>query len=265
MVAVSALPLVASAQLAVPLSSADGYADSGNHSYTISAVNPMVTSIANSGTAQSPGDDGEVDVALGFTFNFFGVDYTDIQLNGNGHIYLGTGFDPSANYINGANSNSAHPEDNGGSIHTNYSGPRIDFWWDDLDSSAGGAVYSETRGTAGSQEFVIEFDRVPPYDNSVLTTAQLILHEGSNEITMNYIDVNGPGTARNGLAIGIQGDDSSFLQYGWFPGSGAPLAGNGIPASGESLRFIPVPEPASGVLLTFAAIGLAGFRRRLRR
>ena len=257
--ALCSVPLTATAQLSVPLSSADGYDDSGNHLYVVSAVSPTVTSIATTGTQHSPGDDGSSAAAIGFTFNFFGTDYTDLSISGNGHVTLGAG-----SYINGANSNSAHPEDNGGSIHTNYDGARIDFYWDDLDSGAGGAVYSETRGAAGSQEFVVEFDQVPPYDNTLLTTVQMILYEGTNEITMNYMDVNGTGTARNGLAIGIQGSDTSYLQYGWFPAESqnGPLTGSGIPASGESLLFTPIPEPASLVLFALAGMGLIAVRRR---
>jgi hypothetical protein len=249
------MPLSAHAGLMSPLSAANGYADSGNHAYRVLAVEQTATSIANTGTQQAPGDDGQVDATIGFDFNFFGVDYSSVQLNGNGHVYLGTGYDPAANYINGANDNTAHPEDNGGSIHTNYSGPRIDFWWDDLDSSAGGAVFSETRGAPGSQEFVVEFDNVPPFDNSMTTTVQMILHEGSNDITFNYIDQTA-GTARNGLAIGIQGSDTSYLQYGWFTnGSGQPLPADGVPDAGQSLLWT-IPEPSSFVLLAIAGLGL---------
>ena len=121
----TALNQNAVAQLTVPLSDADGY-DQGSL-YSLSAVSPTVTRINTTGASQSPGDDGEVDVNLGFSFEFFGGTYTDVQVNGNGHLYLGTGYDPAGNYL--GNPNSAHPEDNGGVIHLNYNGPRIDFFW----------------------------------------------------------------------------------------------------------------------------------------
>jgi hypothetical protein len=256
-------PFSADAGLTDPLAAASGYANSRNHGYRVLAVEQDATSIANTGTQQSPGDDGSVDATIGFDFNFFGIDYSSVQINGNGHVYLGTGYDPATNYINGANDNTAHPEDNGGSIHTNYSGPRIDFWWDDLDSSAGGAVFSETRGDPGSQEFVVEFDNVPPYDNTMTTTVQMVLHEGTDDITFNYIDQT-PGTARNGLAIGIQGSDTSYLQYGWFTnGSGEPLPTEGVPDPGQSLLWtLAVPEPSSLILLAMGLIGLCLWGRK---
>jgi hypothetical protein len=257
------MPLSAHAGLTDPLSAANGYADSGNHAYRVLAVEQAATSIANTGTQQTPGDDGTVDATVGFDFNFFGVDYSSVQINGNGHVYLGTGYDPAANYINGADDNTAHPEDNGGSIHTNYNGPRIDFWWDDLDSGSSGAVFSETRGAPGSQEFVVEFDSVPPYDNSMTTTVQMVLHEGTNDVTFNYIDQT-PGTSRNGLAIGIQGSDTSYLQYGWFTnGRAEPLPDDGTPGVGESLLWTAqIPEPSSFVLLAIAGLGLILFGKR---
>ena len=46
----------------------------------------------------------------------------------------------------------------------------------------------------------------------------MVLHEGTNDITFNYLDFM-TGTARNGLAIGIQGSQYSYLQYGWFAAS----------------------------------------------
>jgi hypothetical protein len=90
---------LALAQLANPLSSAAGYANSGNTGYTLSKVaSPTVTSIATTGVLAAPGDDGEVPVNIGFNFSFFNQIYTDVQVNGNGHIYLGTGYNPELRY-----------------------------------------------------------------------------------------------------------------------------------------------------------------------
>ncbi len=237
----------ANAALMNPLSGANGYEDSGD--YTISEIAQSVTRINGTGTVQNTGDDGEEDVSIGFSFDFFGTTYTDIQLNGNGHIYLGTG-----SFINGAHSNSAHPEANGGSMHTNYSGPVIALFWEDLNENAGGEYYTETRGTAGSHEFVVELDGVHTYSNNGVVTAQLILHEGSNDITMHYITY-APVDTRNGVAIGVQGGTTEYLQYGWFPNGNE----TGMPADGESLRFS-VPEPTTMLLLGIG--GLAALRRR---
>ncbi len=236
----------ASAAIANPITSANGYDDSGNHLYTISATSETSVSIVGAGINRSGaiGDDGEVDVSIGFTFNLMGVNYTAVQVNGNGHIYMGTGYNPANNYQNGGNSNSAHPEGNSGSIHTNYNGPVIAFRWDDWnvnDSDTQGGLYTHTRGTAPDREFVVEYDRVAPYQGSnIISTFQLILREGSNEIVMIY-DTQNEG--RFGSAIGIQLNDTTYLQYGWFPTPGS----TGFPVGGDALIFSRIAGPFLGV------------------
>jgi len=259
-IATALLSGVASAALSVPLTDANGYEEAGGK-YTLTAPAQAVTRINTTGTAVTGvGDDGEKDVNIGFTFNFFGTDYTDIQFNGNGHIYLGTGYNPAGRYRNGANSNSAHPEGNGGSISTNYSGPVIAPWWEDLNINAGGTYYTETRGAPGSQEFVMEWDNVAVYGNGHGSiTMQAILKEGSNEILFNYIDVDNTGT-NHGNAIGIS-DDANYHQYGFFT---ATDGSGGRPANGESLLYapVPVPEPSSTALLGLGGLALILRRRK---
>lgn len=232
-------------QLASPLSSADGYLDSGTSGYSLSAIgSPSVTSILNTGASVDTGDDGEVDVPIGFGFDFFNTTYTDVQVNGNGVIFLGTGYDPADFYKAGASDNSAHPEDNGGVINLNYAGPRIDLAWDDwnvTDALSTGGIFTETRGSAGSREFVMEMNNVARFAGEPrgVDTVQLILHEGSNDITMHYIDNDGPYD--NGLAIGIQANDFTYLQYLYLDGDAS--VGVGKPSDGQSLLWTPPTAP----------------------
>lgn len=237
----------ATAQLASPLSSADGYQDSMNHGYTLSEiVSPSVTSIATTGTLVDTGDDGTVDTPIGFNFDYFGTTYTDLQVNGNAIVYMGTGYDPASFYLPGASDNGAHPEDNGGVMHDNYAGPMIAFGWDDWNVTAAettGGIYSETRGTAGNREFVLEFNQVARFagDPRGVDSIQLVLNEGSNEIEMHYIDNDGPYD--NGLAIGIQKNDFTYLQYLFLDGDAS--TGTGKPLAGESLLWTPPAAPVT--------------------
>jgi len=78
---------------------------------------------------------------------------------------------------------------------------------------------------------------------------QMILHEGSNEITMHYMDFGGPFD--NGLAIGVQRNEFTYLQYLYLDG-GDPASpdtdldglvdGVGKPNSGQSLLWTPDPN-----------------------
>ena len=251
----SAVENAAFAQLATPFSSASGYDDSGNAGYTLSAIaSPVVTSIAGTGTSHETGDDGQVDVNIGFDFDFFSQTYSDVQVNGNGIIYMGIGYDPDANFTVGARS--PQPELNGGSIRSNYNGPVIAYAWDDwnvTDDLTTGGIFTQTRGAAGSQEFVVEFDNVAHFagDPRGVDSVQLILHEASNEITMHYMDVDGPFD--NGFAIGIQSNDFTHLQYLFLNGIFAPITGpdadvdglidgTGKPSDGQSLLWTPTPN-----------------------
>ena len=235
----------ATAQLANPLSSADGYEDSLNNGYSVTKIgSPSFTSIAGTGTPVDTGDDGNVDVPIGFDFGFFGATYSDVQVSGNALAYLGTGYAVADFYLPGGNPNGAHPEDNGGSIRTNYSGPLVAFGWDDWnvgDALTTGGIFSQTRGSAGSREFVVEFDSVARFagDPRGVDSLQMIFHEGSNEISMHFPTTDGPYD--NGLAIGIQGDEFTYLQALYLDGDAS--VGTGKPANGEALLWTPPVNP----------------------
>ena len=254
----------AHAGLANPLTDATGYDDSFTHWYELSKIDsPSVTSIVGTGTLIEVGDDANVDIPIGFDFNFFSTYFNDLQLNGNGQVYLGTGYDPEGIYI-GPTSNGAHPEDNGGSMRKNYGGPRIVFWNDDLRSATGvppdvigiGDVYYETRGEVGSREFVIELDAVHSYEDFVdpggyATSVQMILQEETNDIIFNYTAF-AVGTAEQGLTIGIQADSYSYLQYGYFEAFNKELPLTvGVPTPGDSLLWHPTSLAPPKILEAF--------------
>ncbi|MBK7130431.1 MAG: T9SS type A sorting domain-containing protein [Crocinitomicaceae bacterium] len=186
--------------------------------YTIDQTgtySPMPGPIA--GTSVSLGDDQVTGVLpIGFTFNFFGVDYTDFYISSNGFI----GF--SAGMSNGCCSGQTIPTlgnpDN-----------MIAFAWEDIHPGLGGSVRYLTTGTAPNQKLIVEFYNVQHYGGGNAITTQVHLYETTNVIeihttsmpsdggthTMGIENFNGSTgyavTGRNAASWSISNDYVAFI------------------------------------------------------
>lgn len=129
--------------------------------------------IAAGTTVSGLSDDNVVGaLPIGFTFNFFGTDYTNFYIGSNGFITFSSGM-PSGccsgqNLPNGSNPNNL-----------------IAYSWEDLDPGNGGAptknwVRYETQGTAPNRILVVDFYRVDHYSSGDNVTAQIHLYETTN-------------------------------------------------------------------------------------
>jgi hypothetical protein len=141
--------------------------------------------IAGSGTALTLSDDQtSAALPIGFTFNFFGADYTDFYISSNGFL----GF--SAGMPQGCCS--------GGTIPT-AGGPDnfIAFSWDDMYPTVTGTLEYFVTGTAPNRALVVNFFDIPFCcgTTSVVKT-QTIMYETSNVIEIHTEYANGvnPGT-----------------------------------------------------------------------
>ena len=113
----------------------------------------------------APGDDGSIEVPLGFTFPFQGQNWTSVFVNGNGNLTFGAG-----------------SSDFSESVAELLSGPpRIAPLWDDLNSGAGGQVTAEW--TAG--QLTISFVNVPEFVSTGSNTFSVTLH-ATGQITVVY-------------------------------------------------------------------------------
>ena len=112
-------------------------------------------------------------VPLGFEFVFFGNPYTELNISPNGFVAFGQ--KPGHGCCRGG----AIPSDD---ITNNI----IALAWSDWNPlKVSNGIMWETRGEAPNRRFILQFTNVP--EGAVLVgagrlTAQLILHEGSNEI-----------------------------------------------------------------------------------
>jgi hypothetical protein len=129
------------------------------------------------------GDCVAFNVPIGFDFNFYGTNYSELDVSSNGIIgfagALGTKLSPRDGCCMG------------------WSMPDPDFnnlialAWTDWTPSAAAPVTVETQGTAPNRKFVLQWNHVPEYlPGSGSITAQLVLSEGSNDITMYTTSMN---------------------------------------------------------------------------
>ncbi len=150
-------------------------------------------------------DDAAVtNINIGFTFNFYGSNYTAVSFNVNGLMTFGGA---SIAYAN-VDLTTTSPTDNL---------PSIAVLWDDWDTLEVGTdgVYYRTTGTAGSRQFIVQWNKLEAVNgdgtNKVIFEARLF--EGSNRILLSYFDTaisdettSPPDAARSGVGatVGIR-------------------------------------------------------------
>ena len=153
------------------------------------------------GTTNSEGDtpfDTPGPINIGFNFNFYGTNYSTVDINTNGVLMF--------NEQNSRYSNTTLP--------TNDYGPSIMAFWDDLitDNFSAKSIYYKTVGTAGSRKFIVQWTNmgfccavgVP------MGTFQAILYEGSNKIQLQYRNLVDNSRARGDSAtIGLNKDSET--------------------------------------------------------
>jgi hypothetical protein len=168
--------------------------------------------ISGTGTALGLSDDGEANIAVGFSFPFYGASYSDVRVGNNGGILITTASD---NLWAG----------NSCPLPTVDSPERFVLpFWDDLDTEQGD-VYYETfaacPNTAGGtgQCLVVQWEDRPHFSgtsNPDPVTFQAILYD-TGLMLFQYEDVSFSNALYdNGASasVGIQGNSSDyFLEY----------------------------------------------------
>jgi hypothetical protein len=171
-------------------------------------------------------DDGDATVSLPFAFPFYGATRASVRVGANGYVNFGASA-PSAPW---------------GPIDLpSTDAPRglVAVFYDDLDPSRGGSVYTGQVGDA----FVVTWDDVPEYSwmgDGARHTFQLVLTP-FGELRFNY----GAGGAGDGM-LGVQSPDAtSGMNIGATPRLGLTVA------VGTSIPFLTVRDGA-GTLVPVA-------------
>ena len=166
----------------VPLSGRSGGPDNFGYTFTDSNTpdGPFYDWIEISGTGTevlSSSDDRVVDnINIGFFFNFYGTDYSQLAIANNGLLFsAGTTWQ----YVN-------DPITQSPGVH-GFIAP----FWDDIVTWGAGTIYYQTIGTAPNRMFVVEWHNNQHYRSSTSgVTFEAILYEGSNNIKFQYKDVD---------------------------------------------------------------------------
>ena len=155
--------------------------------------------------------------SVGFFFNFYGTDYSLVNITNNGIIFATRG---SGDFSNVPINDSP--------LH-NFIAP----FWDDIvtwNHSGGplGGIYYQIIGTAPNRKFIVEWENNQHYQESPKgITFEAILNEGNNNILFQYSDVSfgqGYSEGNNGSSatVGIEGALGFGLQYSYDNNSLSP-------------------------------------------
>jgi hypothetical protein len=167
---------------------------------------------------------------LGFTYNGFGANTTNVTVSTNGVLFLGTN-------CSTAHINTALPS----SISTD---PMLFFFWDDMRDFGGGEfVRYRTYGTAGGRVFNLYY-RYRLFSNACGTDVVQVMmsvHESSNLVTATYTgDIIACDPLKGGSAtFGFQGTGGSSAKSFMIGYDAVVLDDNAANNTEQSMSFHP--------------------------
>jgi hypothetical protein len=159
--------------------------------------------ISTTGTSLTLSDDQTSSaIPLSFSFEFYGVSYTDVYISSNGFLTFLS--DQPAIYNAIAIPNTAAP--NG----------MVAGWWADLDPRAGGSIKYQVLGNAPTRRFIVQYTEVPHFDwgpNDLKpVTFQIKLFESTNGIEVHYVTAQAYNNRQESAGIENQ-NGTTGLQY----------------------------------------------------
>lgn len=204
--------------------------------YTASSAVPYsYLNIASTGTAiLANTDDGTAVLTLPFAFRFYGTSYSSLCASTNGLIAFGG---CPVNDVTNLDLTSQTPPGNL---------PLIAPFWMDLSFAVPGAgsVVYQTLGTAGSRQFVVQWNNVTGLNAPGTLNFQAVLAEGANTILFQYQTVETasvPVSRGASATVGIRATNGQVnnnrLQWSYR----APVLANNL-----AIRFTP-PVAAAAV------------------
>ena len=184
-------------------------------------------------------------VPLGFNFNYYGTSYNQVYISTNGFL---------AFTLQGNGCCAGQPLPTTGGINNEVAG-----WWTDLVSNP---LY-QTVGAPGSQQFIAEFLNAPYFNSNTPNTFEIVLHEGSNDIELQYLNTGADGHVRSvGIenldgTVGLQvvNDNTTTLNA-----QGFCFSTGGTNCSAAAITT--VPEPITLTVFGAGLAGVAAVRRR---
>jgi subtilisin family serine protease len=147
-------------------------------------------------TAFALGDDAVTPAqSLPFTFSFYGQPQTTVYIGSNGLLLFGSNAGGTS-FVNADMPNETAPN--------NIVCP----YWDDLNPAVGGQIRFGVLGEAPNRVAVASWEGVPHFASATTTFSfQSLLYEGSNEIKLQYLEVQPQNTSLGGgrsATIGVE-------------------------------------------------------------
>jgi hypothetical protein len=173
-------------------------------------------------------------VPIGFAFTFYGNSYSELDVSSNGLVGFGSTLGTENSPRDGCCSGWGIPSDDPASMYNNI----IALAWTDWTPSKDAPVTFETQGSAPNRKFVLQWNSVPEYiPGAGSVTAQLVLSEGSNDITMYTTSMN-VTNMWHWVTQGIQNPDGSEAAF--LPGR----VQDQFVLSNDAIRFsVPLGDP----------------------
>ncbi|MFL5468003.1 MAG: HYR domain-containing protein [Gemmatimonadaceae bacterium] len=174
------------------------------------------------------------DVPLGFSFNFYGNTYDRITVYMNG--FIGFGPRPSDAVL--------ETVANGGVIaHTALPSNIIALAWTDWRPDlAPDGIRWETRGSAPNRKFILQFINVPEKAGTGMLTSQVVLYEGTNEVTINTASMSVKNTSHF-VTQGIENSTGTLAAYDSVANSKGVVSRrvkNFFSLTEDAVRFTPI-------------------------
>ncbi len=231
-------------------------------SYSLLAGGANATLVAAyPGTKSNLDESFANNVPLGFTFQFNGINYTQIHLNVNGFASLGSAFissttlDPSYN-VNDLRSGNGYK----GALR-----PILAPFWDDLQLTTANDITYKIDNAAPNRVFTAQWANVAWQGGSAAISFQIKLYESTNVVEFIYNNEAAEGGTNKSASIGITTENNNqnieldSLNFMSLSASTAMATASSItetetintkPANGQIYRFTPnACMPPSGILL----------------
>lgn len=173
-------------------------------------------------------------VPIGFSFTYWGNTYTNVEIGSNG--FVGFGKSGPDFVSNGCCEGGVIPS----TVNETGTPNIIALAWTDWNPTLGGTIRYETQGTAPHRKFVLQYTGIREYQTVGTLTAQLVLEEGSGDITMYTLS---QGSTRHLVTQGIQNHDGTDAVF--WPGrvhTQYALANDAIRFSTQPLAVTPPPD-----------------------
>jgi len=151
----------------------------------------------------------------------YGVNYTNLHINSNGHITFGSGVTATSGSLTPGSSQSFH-----------FRQPRVAPYWRDLDPGSSGTIHHGRVTTPGAERTIVTFANVPRYGSTSEKVSFQIVFFDSGVITITWLGCKGSNPI-----VGLSGLSQTTLPSGFAESNLSDYTGASASAEHPRLFF----------------------------